>query len=314
MSGLSAQEKSALRIEAWAPAALDSTSDLTRLYVPNTLELNKDRTGRVSPACLVSNCWFKSGSRSEIPASMRGGFVGRYRDTCVWVPCCGRDQLAKLTLTVLDIAFNDPATNPTTEVFAFIGSDGSQVTGLSNASYVARATIARGASVSSVLPSSSVTATPPVGDELKLLQERKREARLNFKRSLSTENGVNIFDLVRRIPSTVTKIEYTSNNYVRRELSNSGSDELMRAAAYFLAKGRDALPSGNQKMDSEMLEEIAVSAREFLNAEFQLQSLSGTASTPSKGASADGPKPSLRSRSSDALRINQELSVLGLGL
>ena len=53
-------------------------------------------------------CWFCWGPKAAVPENMDCNFVGHYRNTYVWVPPQGRNELTKLILIILDIAFYDP--------------------------------------------------------------------------------------------------------------------------------------------------------------------------------------------------------------
>ena len=63
----------------------------------------------LTPSC----CWFCWGPKPSVPDDFDSNFIGQYHNTYVWVPRQGRDQLTKLTLLILDIAYYDPAPEPT---------------------------------------------------------------------------------------------------------------------------------------------------------------------------------------------------------
>lgn len=84
-------------------------SRFKRLYVDNTVAEQTYRSGKVTAECLHSCCWLNVGKKCDVPSRCECSLVGHYCDTYIWVPECHRDQLTKLTLTILDIAINDPA-------------------------------------------------------------------------------------------------------------------------------------------------------------------------------------------------------------
>ena len=66
--------------------------------------------GLITPSCIPTDrCWFGWGCKSDVPKDCSCLLVGHYCDTYVWVPAEGRDELSKLTILVLDIAYYDPA-------------------------------------------------------------------------------------------------------------------------------------------------------------------------------------------------------------
>lgn len=95
----------------------------------------------VTAAGLTSGyCWFHCGCKKCVPKHC--GYVGHYCDTYVWVPCGpSRDELAKLTLAVLDYATHNDATLPTKVVTAYILDNGQPAT-QDTANFVVQATIA----------------------------------------------------------------------------------------------------------------------------------------------------------------------------
>jgi hypothetical protein len=97
-------------------------------------------SAKVTADCLnTGHCWFHCGCKSSVPKCC--GYVGHYCDTYVWV-CAGpdRDELAKLTLAILDYATHDGATLPSKQVTAYITADGAPTTE-ANANFVIQATI-----------------------------------------------------------------------------------------------------------------------------------------------------------------------------
>jgi hypothetical protein len=67
--------------------------------------------GMITPNCIpTDHCWFCWGCKKDVPKDCTCLPVGHYCDTYVWVPMEGRDELSKLTLLILDIAYYDPPT------------------------------------------------------------------------------------------------------------------------------------------------------------------------------------------------------------
>jgi hypothetical protein len=117
-----------------APPAGDPTNTCycNNLASPGEAEVNSE--------CLNSSgCWFCCGWKKCVPDGC--GYVGHYCGTYVWVPPGpGRDELAKLTLAVLDYAVHEDRRLPTKEVVAFVDRNGIPTTE-DQASYVVTATI-----------------------------------------------------------------------------------------------------------------------------------------------------------------------------
>jgi hypothetical protein len=73
------------------------------------------RRGIVGPDCLNGPCWFHVGSKKAAPRHC--AYVGHYCDVYVWVlPGEESEQLAKLTLAILDYATHDAAKRVTKDV------------------------------------------------------------------------------------------------------------------------------------------------------------------------------------------------------
>jgi len=65
--------------------------------------------GFTTSDCLEGNgCWFCVGDKEHVPADCCD-YQGHYCGITVWVPASGRNELSKLTLAILDYAFNEPA-------------------------------------------------------------------------------------------------------------------------------------------------------------------------------------------------------------
>ncbi|MEN1681985.1 MAG: hypothetical protein AAGJ46_20575 [Planctomycetota bacterium] len=78
-----------------------------------------EASGTVTSNCLQPGCctWFSFGPKSEVPKGINRRYVGHSDDLYVWVPPGpGRDQLARLTLTVLDFAVNDARVERTKQI------------------------------------------------------------------------------------------------------------------------------------------------------------------------------------------------------
>ena len=84
----------------------------------------KPNSGIVNSECLScdGHRWFcYSCNKKHVPKNC--GYVGHCGCMYVWVPCGpGRDELAKLTLVILDFAVNTGAALPKKQVYAFLDS------------------------------------------------------------------------------------------------------------------------------------------------------------------------------------------------
>lgn len=72
--------------------------------------------GTVTSECLNSACWFHVGCKKCVPKHCDCIYVGQYCGVYVWVLREGRDELAKLTLAILDYAMHDPPVRLTKQV------------------------------------------------------------------------------------------------------------------------------------------------------------------------------------------------------
>jgi hypothetical protein len=81
--------------------------------------------GRVTNDCLATHTpWFGWGCKKDVPRCCPCLLVGHHCGVYVWVlPGC-RDELAKLTLAILDYATNQPAPVLTKEVTLYLQKDG----------------------------------------------------------------------------------------------------------------------------------------------------------------------------------------------
>ncbi|OWK45065.1 hypothetical protein [Fimbriiglobus ruber] len=88
--------------------------------------------GRVTNLCLGNNpAWFASGCKKDLPKACRCLKYGHYCGVYVWVLPGGEDELAKLTLAILDYAVNAPAdaSKPASKQVAyFVDATGKQTT------------------------------------------------------------------------------------------------------------------------------------------------------------------------------------------
>jgi hypothetical protein len=79
---------------------------------PDCQKLREDFHGESETAhmmCLNNDgCWLRWGTKKDVPPDCRPPYVGCYRGTYVWIAPEGHDMLARLTLTILDYAANDP--------------------------------------------------------------------------------------------------------------------------------------------------------------------------------------------------------------
>jgi len=144
------------------PAAdRDALCYCNRLATPGEAEVNSEC---LYPPC---GCWFRRGCKKCVPKDC--GYVGHYCDTYVWVPPGpGRDELAKLTLAVLDYAVHEDRRLPTKEVVAYVNRNGESTT-QDQAAFVVTATISSADRNASVLWSE----TPPA--EIRKLMSQKED-------------------------------------------------------------------------------------------------------------------------------------------
>ena len=85
--------------------------------------------GRVTAACLGTHApWFCWGSWKDVPKGGDCQMVGHYCGTYVWVLPGHQDELAKLTLAILDYAINQPPPVPTKQVVLYLSKDGEPAT------------------------------------------------------------------------------------------------------------------------------------------------------------------------------------------
>lgn len=71
-------------------------------------QIRDSANGVVTSECIGQSCWFGFGCKKCVPRDCDCILVGQYCDTYVWVLPGGRDELAKLTLAILDYAQNNP--------------------------------------------------------------------------------------------------------------------------------------------------------------------------------------------------------------
>ncbi|WP_417749230.1 hypothetical protein [Rosistilla oblonga] len=121
-----------------------------RMYVPNTVNLHTQQTGKITADCLYSDCWFHVEKSRKVPKACV--HAGHYRGTSVWVDSCHVDQLTKLTMTVLDIALNDPPAGRTKEVVVYLDADKKPVQHKDQTAFQVTANIPFGSDVQTVVP------------------------------------------------------------------------------------------------------------------------------------------------------------------
>jgi hypothetical protein len=111
--------------------------------------------GKVTSECLsAEGCWFCRGCKKCVPKQC--GYVGHYCGTYIWVPPGqGRDELAKLTLAILDYAVHEDATLPNKEVIAYVKPDGTPANE-ATAAFVVKSVIGAEERNASVLDSEKV--------------------------------------------------------------------------------------------------------------------------------------------------------------
>lgn len=80
--------------------------------------------GRITTECFNGACWYHVGCKKCLPKNCDCLLVGEYCGLCVWVDQFGRDELTKLTLTILDFAMNSPPALNTKQVVYYIDQNG----------------------------------------------------------------------------------------------------------------------------------------------------------------------------------------------
>lgn len=71
-------------------------------------DIRGSSNGVVTSECIGQACWFGVGTKKCVPRNCDRVLVGHYGKTFVWVQPGCRDELAKLTLVILDYAQNSP--------------------------------------------------------------------------------------------------------------------------------------------------------------------------------------------------------------
>jgi hypothetical protein len=275
------------------PFALQS-EDLAADYVDNTLAEAAERSGSINPSCLNSNCWFRVGKKHEVPFKTCN-YVGSNCGTYIWVPCEGRDALTKLTLTILDLATNDPPAATTDEVIAFVGEDGRSPATKETASFAIKAKVRRGSAVTGIFPGTVATALTPSEQRAKknLTQERLRL--LNGFKKLASEH---VFEL---------NANPRLNELRPKDAKKFIPFQATEAEIIELAKLLDLIPSAELPAELQALKAVGF---DLVAVDGDLKSLDKTSqaraeSPPANDFSAPSAKP-------DILRLQQSLEFLGL--
>ena len=87
-------------------------------------DISEKSDGRITTECFAKVGWFHVGCKKQLPPKCDCLAVGDYCGVYVWVDCYGRDQLTKLTMTILDFAVNAQPVPVTKQVVYFIDQDG----------------------------------------------------------------------------------------------------------------------------------------------------------------------------------------------
>lgn len=185
----------------------------------------------VNSECLnaAGGCWLCYGCKKCVPKEC--GYVGHYCGTYVWVPPGpGRDELAKLTLAILDYAVHDDRQLPAKEVTAYLSANGVPATS-STAAYVVKATIGAHESSASVaradLPSPAVTQS--LQSQADALRETLR-SELNVKpgRPLNLSTRMQALAQSERTAAEKQAVEETFSEYqsLRRDIQALNRVEL----------------------------------------------------------------------------------------
>lgn len=103
----------------------DCDSIFRKFYTGDTDGVIAEQSdGIVTSDCLSGPCWFQVGCKKDVPKDCPCIYVGHYCGIYVWVPPSGRNELAKLTLAILDYALNDPPTMRSKQVVYYIDEYG----------------------------------------------------------------------------------------------------------------------------------------------------------------------------------------------
>lgn len=228
----------------------ESIARLKRLYVGDSLNNFTSRTGIVTVDCIDGSCWFKAGKKSLVPRECRNcGLVGKYCDNYVWVPECGRDQLTKLTLTILDIAINEPAKTGSKEVTVFLDAD-EALTTPENASFQVRANIGSNSRASDAAPGAKKGAIPErkLVVQLEQLKKSRDLAKAQFELQISNLNAsiakakdkddllkaldarepTKLSNMLRSMPAAPLEVQSTRSEITRQAEAASQAEQLLR--------------------------------------------------------------------------------------
>jgi hypothetical protein len=81
-----------------------------------TAPSNPDFPSAVDTDCLLPTCWIGFGCKKCMPKHAKCLKVGHYCDTYIWLKPGGQNELTKLTLNILNYAYNDPTPRRTKDV------------------------------------------------------------------------------------------------------------------------------------------------------------------------------------------------------
>ena len=292
------------------PKALES-KDLASPQIPNTLALATERRGNVTPACLDGQCWFEVGKQRDVPKGCPHAYVGNYCGTYVWVPPCGRDQLTKLTLAILDIVSSDPPSSATSDVYAFIAKDGKTATTYEQAAFLAKAKVRRGGSVTSILPGSSTTVEPPSSEAIKPAVIARKNLREDFVQALfalTRETKKSVYQYIAELPEelrTATVVDYVDQYFLAKSVKVEDGDMLIPLAAAVLGRQE---PFHDEP--DPLMRDVRRTANSFLNAEQFLQSLDVSAKVSRSDLDVAPTRTNLNAAGSEVFNLNQRLQSL----
>jgi hypothetical protein len=230
-------------------AQLEGTEQLPLAPVPDASRATQPKvncdtdcprpgSGTVNSECLTcdGNRWFCwSCNKKNVPECCTP--VGEYCGLYVWVPQGpGRNELAKLTLAILDFAVHDSAQLPKKEVYAFLAEDLTSTT-YSNAAFLIKAEIGVAE------PSESVVAADVNKrlSEAACIERRKVINDAIKALGLDCEEVQSAYD--NRAPGE-TIVEVLSRLALNQELSNLGvQEELPSGTMNFSMRAmRDSVP------------------------------------------------------------------------
>jgi hypothetical protein len=183
--------------------------------------------------CAIQAGWLCSGRAKDVPKHCRS-LVGRYHNTAVWVMPANRNELTKLTLTILDYAVNSPPQQITKEVVRYLDALGDPATVNEHAQRVT-------ATIPIDAPSDVVRSRSDIVAELRSLAEEKnnilqfleadpnRKAQLRALLSLPASDEAvqqRLFDINKRIDA-LNRVKERLSEQIQRPTPGAVSDGIV---------------------------------------------------------------------------------------